>query len=102
MAREAGFEPTKACCIDNSCFDAEVETANKPLFTPVAEAGTLPEAARPPRAQQPGPAAPSWLRDVSELLEDPKPPAERLFARQRPMYEVREFDSNGFRKSALR
>jgi hypothetical protein len=103
IAREAGFEPTKACCIDNSCFEAPVEAANKPLFTPVAEAGTLPEAvAAPVQQQSSGIAAPSWLRDVTELLEDPKPPAERLFARQRTMTEVREFDSNGYRRSALR
>ena len=111
LAREAGLEPTKACCIDNSCFaqpvDAEVGVAKLPPFTPVAEAGVLSSAA--PAAQQ-QPAAsertlasmvPAGLkntvRDVVELLEDPKPYGVELFARQRPMTEVREFDANGFR-----
>ena len=44
------------------------------------------------------------FRDLAELLEDPKPPADELFRKQRPMYEVREYDANGFRVpgSALR
>ena len=35
--------------------------------------------------------------EQDELLEDPKPPADAMFARQRPMTEVREFDANGYR-----
>lgn len=92
IAREAGLDPTRACCIDNTCFEPELEAASKPLFTPVAEAGTL-----SPERMAPAAAPGGWLHDVQELLEDPKPPAERLFARQRPMYEVREFDANGYR-----
>ena len=35
--------------------------------------------------------------DVSEYLEDPKPFGKEIFGKQRQMYEVREFDANGFR-----
>jgi len=37
-------------------------------------------------------------RDVEELLEDPRPAGQAIFARQRPMSEVREYDVNGFRR----
>ena len=37
------------------------------------------------------------FRDVAEILEDPKPPADAMFSKQRPMYEVREYDADGFR-----
>ena len=43
-AREAGLDPTRACCIDNRCFDSEADeqmSTSRPLFTPVAQAGTL-------------------------------------------------------------
>ena len=73
-------------------LESELEAASKPLFTPVAEAGTL-----SPERMAPAAAPGGWLHDVQELLEDPKPPAERLFARQRPLYDVREFDANGYR-----
>jgi len=98
IARESGLDPTKACCIDNSCFDAPIEepSPNRPLFTPVAEAGTLDLPVAAPKAPA-APAASNPLRDILELLEDPKPPADAMFARQRPMTEVREFDANGYR-----
>ena len=35
--------------------------------------------------------------DVQELLEDPKPFGEAIFAKQRPMSQVREYDANGYR-----
>ena len=117
IARESGLDPTRACCIDNSCYAREAmeevtpaAQANRPLFTPVAEAGTLGAAdlaeslgAVGSSSSSSSPAssllsvAPGWLRDVVELLEDPKPPADALFARQRPMYQVREYDANGYR-----
>jgi len=104
IARESGLDPTRACCIDNSCFNnapVEAEAPNRPLFTPVAEAGTLEDAMTSTPSAPAAPAAPlggsNVLRDIAELLEDPKPPAEKLFARQRPMYEVREYDANGYR-----
>ena len=37
------------------------------------------------------------LRDVQELLEDPRPFGADIFSRQRPMKEVREFDFEGNR-----
>jgi len=105
IAREAGFDPTRACCIDNKCFDddtAEVAAApQRPLFTPVAEAGTLGSSGASSSTAAPtGPFAPlrNTVRDLAELLEDPRPPADELFGRQRPMSEVREFDANGFYK----
>jgi len=106
IAREAGLEPTKACCIDNSCFSAPVDAvAQPPLFTPVAQASLLDGVPAPsggaPTSE--GPFA-SLLRpmrqtatDISELLENPKPFGDDLFARQRTMTEVREFDANGYR-----
>jgi len=112
IAREAGFDPQRACCIDNSCFGAPVDADAapvKPLFTPVAEAGTLSSplttaaSSAPAAPSTPGPldafVAPlrGSLRDLAELLEDPRPPAAELFSKQRPMYEVREYDANGFR-----
>jgi len=112
IAREAGLDPTRACCIDNSCFSAPIEapSATPPLFTPVASAGTL-SAERAMQAAKPAASAASSgpfdsltrpmrtaVRDIIELLEDPKPPAEAMFARQRMMYEVREYDANGFRR----
>ena len=37
------------------------------------------------------------LRDVAELLEDPRPFGRDIFSRQRPMKEIREFDFSGNR-----
>jgi len=103
IAREAGFEPTKACCIDNSCFGARMgEVAQPPLFTPVAFAAEpVPEA--PVRSLQ-DQFVDSFLqknklfKDVAEMLEDPRPAGKALQARQRPMTELREYDANGYRK----
>jgi len=96
IAREAGFEPTDFCAIDNKCFSAPANTvAQPPLFTPVAVADTGP--AQPSLAQ----AAVSPLRaavtDLREFFEDPRPPAQALYDRQRKMSSVREYDSNGYR-----
>lgn len=104
IARQAGFEPTRACAIDNACFAKQPEftAARKPLFTPVAQAAeapapqqaaggwldTLPESLREP--------AKVW-RDVAELIEDPSPAGKKLQSRQRLMTEVREYDANGYR-----
>mmetsp|Transcript_28797 Transcript_28797/g.73938 ORF Transcript_28797/g.73938 Transcript_28797/m.73938 type:complete len:450 (+) Transcript_28797:780-2129(+) len=107
LAREAGMDPTRACYIDNACFAAPVEapTAQPPLFTPVASADTLEPAASgataaaAPSMQLPDVFQPmrSSLRDIRELLEDPKPFGEAIFAKQRHMYDVREYDANGYR-----
>jgi len=52
-------------------------------------------------ARSPLEALPASVRqmaiDVSEYLEDPKPYGRELFGKQRLMYEVREFDANGYR-----
>jgi hypothetical protein len=113
IAREAGLDPTRACCIDNTCFDSDpaimsgagvgasaLSQPQPPPFTPVASAGELQRSTAADTSSAasaaPGPLR-MTLRDVAELVEDPKPPAEKLFARQRPMYLVREFDANGYR-----
>jgi len=106
IAREAGLDPQRACCIDNSCFGAPVDgaTATPPLFTPVASAETI-EAAPAPAPSSSAAAGGGGVfssmratfRDLEELLEDPKPAGEAIFAKQRPMSEVREYDANGFR-----
>jgi len=109
LAREAGLEPTKACCIDNSCFSApENAVATPPLFTPVAQAGVVtPELPLPPSGSGDGPLASftrpmrNTVRDITELLENPRPYGDALFARQRPMTEVREYDINGYRTAGL-
>ena len=122
IAREAGLDPTRACCIDNTCFDSDPAIVSgagvgasalsqpqpqPPPFTPVASAGELQQqspidgpASSPiavPSGRPLGGSLRQTVRDVAELVEDPKPPAEKLFARQRPMYLVREYDSNGYR-----
>jgi len=107
IAREANLDPTKACCIDNSCFAQPVDAAvaTPPLFTPVAQAGMLAPlpAAEASSATETNngplealvmPVRNAW-RDVVELLEDPKPYGDELFSRQRPMSEVREYDLDG-------
>ena len=109
IARESGFEPTRACCIDNSCYAAPIEDGvlQPPPFTPIASAGTIEATGTPsvsapaadPNAQGPLSAVRGVVRDVAELLEDPRPPARDLFSRQRMMYEVREYDPNGYRVS---
>ena len=107
LAREAGMDPTRACCIDNSCFSAPVDdaAAMPPLFTPVASADTLDAVPLAPSASIPTGPLDTFLdslrtaaRDVEELLEDPRPAGQAIFARQRPMSEVREYDVNGFRR----
>ena len=101
IAREAGFDPTSACCIDNSCFLASNgENVQPPPFTPIASAEVVganlvsQEVAAPvglvDRMRQP-------VRDVVEMLEDPRPAGEALLKRQRRMIDVREYDINGFR-----
>ena len=104
VAREAGLDPTRACCIDNSCFAAPSgATATPPPFTPIASADVLSGVGplTPMKAAEPtgflGSLRQSVL-DVAEMLEDPRPAGESLFARQKPMSEVREYDMNGFRK----
>jgi len=106
LAREAGLDPTRACCIDNSCFAAPVEAARAPLFTPVASADTLDASTSSALARSA--ASPGFLdgvlqplrtaaRDVEELFEDPKPAGEAIFKKQRQMSQVREYDANGYR-----
>jgi len=107
IARQAGMDPTRFCCIDNKCFSGPSEAAAQPQpppFTPVAEAAdSLPAAAAAASggARSPLEALPASVRqmaiDVSEYLEDPKPYGREIFGKQRQMYEVREFDANGYR-----
>jgi hypothetical protein len=101
IAREAGLEPTKACCVDNSCFAKEAaEEIRAPLFTPVASA----EVYRPPEqtSQKPPPTGltaqvDAISREFSEIFEDPNALAKSVFDRQRPMSSLREFDRDGNR-----
>lgn len=113
VAREAGLDPQRACCIDNSCFAPAAPVvapgAKPPPFTPVAEAGVVGVVA--PTSQLTGSADATadgplgslrnTVRDLTELLEDPRPYGDDLFSRQRPMTEVREYDANGFRTPGL-
>ncbi|KAL1503451.1 hypothetical protein AB1Y20_011938 [Prymnesium parvum] len=99
IAREAGMDPTRFCCVDNKCFTGQPENAPRPpLFTPVAEAAVVSPAAR---AWSPLDALPAPIKkltvDAMEYLEDPAPFGQQLFGKQRQMYEVQEFDENGFR-----
>mmetsp|Transcript_75335 Transcript_75335/g.149549 ORF Transcript_75335/g.149549 Transcript_75335/m.149549 type:complete len:503 (-) Transcript_75335:310-1818(-) len=117
IAREAGLDPTRACCIDNSCFQAPIDaisspapTAQPPPFTPVASADVLAPIDVPAALASGSPSMLDSLasplvtaaRDVAELLEDPHPPATALFSRQRPMSEVREYDANGYKQPSAR
>uniref|UniRef100_A0A7S3APN8 VDE lipocalin domain-containing protein n=1 Tax=Haptolina ericina TaxID=156174 RepID=A0A7S3APN8_9EUKA len=99
IAREAGMDPTRFCCVDNKCFSGE-QSAQAPLFTPVAEAAeSLPSTAAPGRSALD--ILPPSLRrvvvDAAEYLEDPRPASVELFGKQRQMVQVREFDANGYR-----
>ena len=102
IAREAGMEPTGMCCIDNKCF-ADPASAEKaptaPLFTPVAVAETPLEAAAAPQKRLPGPLGglQSAITDLQEYTEDPRPFARELFAKQKTMAQIKEFDADGFR-----
>ena len=92
LAREAGMDPTRMCAIDNGCFNPP---AQAPLFTPVAQAAEGRMAAAPQQSSPKG-LAKMWV-DASEYLEDPAPSARAIFGKQKQMYQVREFDANGFR-----
>ena len=93
LAREAGMDPTRMCAIDNGCFNPP---AQAPLFTPVAQAAEGRMAAAPQQQSSPKGLAKMWV-DASEYLEDPAPSARAIFGKQKQMYQVREFDANGFR-----
>jgi hypothetical protein len=104
IARSAGFDPTRACCVDNSCFgpggqqqEGAGDGLSAPLFTPVASAET--GDASPTSSQLPPPLGDlqTSLRDLREMLEDPRPAAQAIFNHQKPMSEVHEFDARGFR-----
>jgi len=102
IAREAGMDPTRFCCIDNKCFSAPSDaTAQPPPFTPIAEAADSVPASAPGAQASLGALLPTSVRqlavDVSEYLEDPKPYGNMIFGKQRQMYQVREFDANGYR-----
>ena len=106
VAREAGMDPTRFCCVDNTCFDGAngPPASAPPLFTPVAEAAdddvmpARPAAAAPPSAYSlMPPGVRQFALDAAEILEDPRPASRELFGKQRQMSEVREFDANGFR-----
>ena len=116
IAREAGLDPQRACCIDNRCFEpasVDAPLANPPPFTPTAEAAPLEMSNAVPQASainEPSGAfgllstvtkntpLANTVRDLTELLEDPKPYGVELFSHQRPMTEVREFDPNGYQR----
>ena len=116
IAREAGLDPQRACCIDNRCFEpasVDAPLANPPPFTPTAEEAPLEMSNAVPQASainEPSGAfgllstvtkntpLANTVRDLTELLEDPKPYGVELFSHQRPMTEVREFDPNGYQR----
>jgi hypothetical protein len=106
IARDAGFEPTRACCVDNKCFaNSEQPKPQPPLFTEIAEAATFNGLVASPQVSQAAPDAKSspfgqllsMVRDVEEFLEDPKPAGQKLFANQRTMNELHEYDADGNR-----
>jgi len=100
IAREAGMEPTNFCAVDNKCFSAPTRAAQPPLFTPVASADVIdtPAASTTIEKWEPFPRFSQFVRDVKELFEDPRPYGRELTRRQRHMYEIREYDINGFRR----
>ena len=98
LAREAKLEPTDFCVIDNKCFsEPEPGSVQAPLFTPVAQADV--PSPQPSEAPPPMGGVRQALNDAIEFLEDPRPPARAIFAKQRQMKEIREFDFNGYRVS---
>jgi len=102
LAREAGFEPTSFCAIDNKCFTTLENTfaAAPPPFTPVAVAAdsslqqTLERASAESLIAPPS-ALERLFRDANEFLEDPRPYGKAIFSKQKHMSEIREFDFNG-------
>ena len=54
LARDAGFDPTRACCVDNKCFANEKNlNAQPPPFTEIAEAATVNGLVGSPKVQFP-------------------------------------------------
>jgi hypothetical protein len=111
IARDAGFEPTRACCVDNKCFAKEAtETAQPPLFTEIAEAATLNGLVASDKVPQTPPdsvddifgSMRSMVRDVREFLEDPAPAGKKLIANQRTMNDLNLYDADGYRKPRSR
>lgn len=99
IAREAGFEPTDFCAIDNKCFNTqETASATPPPFTPVAIAADSTRQIDQQAAEAllaPSSPLDRLLRDAGEFLEDPRPYGKAIFSRQKRMSEIREFDFNG-------
>lgn len=100
LAREAGFEPTSFCAIDNKCFageatDAQGLVAQAPPFTPVAIAAEQLEQEGAEALLAPPSGLQRLLLDVGEFLEDPRPYGKAIFANQVRMSQVREFDFEG-------
>jgi hypothetical protein len=99
LAREAGFEPTDFCAIDNKCFNTQdTATATPPPFTPVAIAADSSRQIDQQTAEALIAASSPLdrlLRDASEFLEDPRPYGKAIFSKQKRMSEIREFDFNG-------
>jgi hypothetical protein len=103
IARDAGFEPTRACCVDNKCFANEEVPTGPPLFTEVAEAATLNGLVASSEVPTATPAQSdafgglrSMVRDVREFIEDPNPYGKKLFAKQRTMSDLKEYDADGY------
>jgi hypothetical protein len=108
LARDAGFEPTKACCVDNKCFaNAEGAQGQPPPFTQIAEAATTNGLVASPNVLQSAPprnddvftvfaSARSMVRDVREFLEDPNPTGKKLLANQKTMTDLNKYDNDGY------
>jgi hypothetical protein len=110
LARDAGFDPTRACCVDNKCFANEkILNAQPPPFTEIAEAATFNGLVDSPKVSQAAPGATdnafgtlrSMVRDVQEFVEDPRPAGEKIFASQRTMSDLKEYDDNGYSTRAV-
>ena len=41
------------------------------------------------------------VRDVQEFLEDPRPAGKKLFAKQRSMGDLKEYDADGYSTRAV-
>ena len=103
LARDAGMEPTSFCAIDNVCFNAPAagDAAQRPLFTPVAQAaeGRAAVAAAPTTQMSsvmPTGIQKMWI-DATEYIEDPVPSAKAIFGKQKQMSQIREYDAKGYR-----
>ena len=83
--------------------------AQPPPFTEIPEAATFNGLVASPKVSQAAPGATdnafgtfrSMVRDVQEFLEDPRPAGKKLFAKQRSMGDLKEYDADGYSTRAV-